>query len=150
MDKPRLQFLLVLQAIVLDTLLTVGTFLPSVLTNLVATYVNILVGEQLKYLTPDILAEIEHLLLTRTEWGGEELAPADGGEARQSLVVLDSTQEVAGHINLGNNLNAALLGIGHYVANLVLCIKAAIQGVAILNTGILLRNQQGGIIVAGS
>ena len=150
MDKPRLQFLLVLQMVILDALLTVGTFLPGILTHLVATYVYILIGEQLENLAPDILAEIQHLLFSGTEWGGKILAPADGGEARQTLVILDGTQEMTWHVNLGYNLDTALLGISHHVTNLILCVVTTIQGIAILYTGILLRNQQVGIVIAGS
>ena len=81
MDKPRLQFLFIIQLEGLDTLLAVGTFLPGILTNLIAAYVYIFIREEFEHFAPDIFAEFEHLVFTRTEGRSEELPPADGGKA---------------------------------------------------------------------
>ena len=65
-DEPRLQLFLILQRVVGDALLAVGTFLPVVLGHLVATDVHISIGEEGEHFFPHVAAELQRRLLAGT------------------------------------------------------------------------------------
>ena len=132
LDEPRLQFFLVFETVVFDALLAVGTLLPVVLLHLVATDVHIFIGEELEHFVPHVATEPEHAVLSRAEWGSEDLSPADLLEARQSVVVADGSQHVPGHVDFGHSLDASLAGISNDFADVVLRIVAAVERIAVL------------------
>ncbi len=142
-SEPCLQFMLILQIVLLNALLAVGTFLPVLHVNLVTTNMHIFAWEEFKDFFPHILAESQHLVFSRTKRSGEQLAPPYLWKTTQTVVVCNSSQTVSRHINLWNNINSSHTCIFHYLTNILLSVETTIFNCAVSQFACFLciRNQ---------
>ena len=101
--------------------------------NFVATYVNIVIGEQVEHLAIDVFAEFQHAVLTWTKWRGEELSPAGTLLTGESIVVIDGAEAMTGNIDFGHDIYPTLTSIGNNLADIILCVEAAILPLRIDN-----------------
>ena len=91
--------------------------------------------EEFRQFVDEVFQKTIDLVVARTE-NVVEHAPVGTyliGAARtaQFRICRQSRQHVAGHINLGNDGDMALLGIGHYFADVVLREIATVRGIFI-------------------
>ena len=106
-----------------------GALLPTGIDGLVATYVDILGGEEFDGLLENVAEELHGLGIARAEEvAADEMLLGHlvlHACARQPRVSHDGRKDMSGELNLGNHLHAAHRGIGHYLADVVLCVEAA-------------------------
>ena len=106
--------------------LAVGAALPVAHVDLVATDVNIVIREEVEHLTINILAELQHSVLARTKWRGEELSPARTLSAGESVVIVDGTKAMAGDVDFRHDIDSTLAGEGHNLTDVVLRVETTI------------------------
>ncbi len=128
-----LQLRLGLQALLTHPLLTAVALLPPHTGSLVATQMDIGCREEFCQFVDDVFQKTIDLVVARTE-NVVEHAPVGTylvGAARttQFRICRQRRQHVAGHIDLGNDGDMALLGVGHNLADVVLREIATVRGV---------------------
>ena len=151
MIKPSLKLRFCGKPVVRHSLLAVRTLLPVLHIHLVASDMYILEGEESEHFRPDIAAELQHLVLSRTHRRGEESAPPRLIEARESVITLDGSEAMTRHIYLRHHIYASLGSIRHDVSHVVLRIEAAILLRSVRSCpNLRLRQQQvGHILLSG-
>ena len=135
--KPALQGLLgrlglgVAQAQSVNAGLAFGALVPPHLGALIATDVNILIGEEGHNLLQHILGELHRLVVTHTQQVLRHTpdGPHLIGATRTSQLGVGSqcSHHMAGHINLRDDVDVSLGSVGHHLPNLLLRVETPLS-----------------------
>ena len=138
-----LQLAVVRQSEFLIARLTFGIAFPSRGGAFVAADMDGLVGEDVHQFAEDVLGKLHRLGIGHVENVARDTARGpDGvravGVATELRIGSHGRNEVARHINLGDNLDVTLLGIGHHVAQFVLRVEVGAVGLVepVLRAGV--------------
>ena len=103
--------------------------MPVALIDLVATHVNIFIGEKFEKLFPDTFAERQCPVLAHAQRRREGLPPRTASETGQPRIAVDGLQAMAGHVDFGNHVDTPNRGIGHHLADILPCIISPVKRV---------------------
>ena len=152
---PRLQVVLVLQALRLDACLALGAVLPAHLRTLVAADVHHVAGEQAAHVVEHVLHELDRLVVAEAEdvlLDAPHEARLAGGEvlrhARELRVGGERSKHVPRQLDLRDDRDVALGGVGDDLADVRLGVEVGAVLHAVELVGVLLRPLRRALAVA--